>query len=464
MGATSAAKMLSAENQLVSSVPSSVSLKEPQLSNPTRIGVGLLGLGVVGSGVAQVLREAAERIEAAVGCPVVLEGALVRDPARYRDHEVPAGLITTDAGSILNNPKVDVVVEAMGGQQPALDYIFEAMSQGKHVATANKEVMARHGPEVLAHADGQGVHVRFEASVAGGTPIIGPLLRDLAANDFVAINGIINGTTNYILTKMANEGVDFADALQEAQELGYAEPDPTNDVEGVDAAYKLAILSTLAFRSRVRDTDVYREGISKLKARDFQYARELGYNIKLLAMARKDDGYVQARVHPVFVPSEAPLAKVDGVLNAIEVETDLAGRVLFQGRGAGALPTASALVADLIDITRDVVGGVLQTTSPKLDANLAVRPMPGLETKYYLRMDVIDRAGVLARIATVLGDLDISIDSVIQKGADEQAHTAELVITTHRAAEAAMQNAVRLLEGLEVVREVGNVVRVEDWE
>lgn len=433
------------------------------MSNPTKIGVGLLGLGVVGSGVAQVLREAAERIEAAIGRPVVLEGVLVQDRAKYRDHPVSSALIATEAGEILNNPNVDIVVEVIGGQQPALDYILEAMTLGKHVATANKEVMARHGPDVLAHAREKGVHVRFEASVASGTPIIGPLLRDLTANEFVAINGIINGTTNYILTKMAREGVDFADALREAQELGYAEADPTNDIEGVDAAYKLAILSTLAFQSRVRDTDVYKEGIGRLKARDFQYANELGYNIKLLAMARKDDGYVQARVHPVFVPSDVPLAKVDGVLNAIEIETDLAGRVLFHGRGAGSLPTASALVADVIDIARSVVGGVPPTIPTRLDSNLPVRPMLDLETKYYLRIDVVDRAGVLAQIATVLGDLQISIDSVIQQGTDEEAKTAELVITTHRAGEAAMQDAIRLLEELEVVREVGNVVRVEEW-
>ena len=427
------------------------------------IGIGMLGLGVVGSGVARVLSEKSAQLAGMVGCPVSLKGALVRDAAKPRPFQVPHGLLTEDIEAILNNPEVDIVVEVMGGQDPALDYILRSISLGKHLATANKEVMARHGPDILAMARKKGVHVQFEASVAGGTPIIAPLLRDLVANDVVAVRGIVNGTTNYILTKMANDGVDFGAALAEAQALGYAEADPASDVEGTDAAYKLAILSTLAFRTRVMDTDVYREGITRLRERDFLYARELGYAIKLLAMASKQDGYLQVRVHPVFVPANVLIAKVDGVLNAVEIEADLAGRVLFHGSGAGSLPTASAVVADIVDISRKIVGDVRPPASPKLDEGLAVRPMSELESKYYLRMNVADRPGVLAQISKVLGDMGISISSVIQKETDDLGQRAELVLMTHRAREASMQQALELLQNLDVVQDIGNMVRVEEW-
>ena len=428
------------------------------------IGIGMLGMGIVGTGVAQVLIEKSDYLAGLVGLPISLEGILVRDQSKPRQYEVPSGLFSTDVDAVLNNPNVDVVVEVMGGREPALDYILKSISLGKHVATANKEVMARHGPEILTKAREQGVHVMFEASVAGGTPIIGPLRRDLVANDVVAIHGIINGTTNYILSRMAEGGVEFDDALSEAQKLGYAEADPANDVEGTDAAYKLAILATLAFGARVKDTDVHREGITRLMARDFLYAGELGYAIKLMAMARKENGHLQLRVHPVFVPSDVLIAKVDGVLNAVEIETDLAGRVLFHGRGAGSLPTTSALVADVVNISRNIVGNLRSPTALPLDDSLAIRPMLELETKYYLRVIVADRPGVLAQIATVLGDLDISIDSVLQKGTDETARSAELVLMTHRAREDAMQRALGLLGELPVVHEVGNMVRVEEWD
>lgn len=397
------------------------------------------------------------------GCSISLRKALVRDLAKDRSFELPRRLLTDNVADILDDPEVDIVVEVMGGHDPAFDCILKAVSLGKHVVTANKEVMAQHGPDILTMARKKGVQVLFEASVAGGTPIIAPLLRDLVANEIVGVRAIINGTTNYILTRMAQEGVDFSDALAEAQELGYAESDPTNDVEGVDAAYKLAILSTLCFRARVKDTDVFREGITRLTARDFQYARELGYTIKLLAIADKKGGAVQARVHPALVPSDVMIAKVDGVLNAIEVDTDLAGRVLFHGAGAGAMPTTSAVVADIVDIARNLAGNVVPPSPISLDETVAIRPMRELETKYYLRLNVADRPGVFAEIAKALGDLSISIASVIQKEADEAAQRAEIVLMTHRAKEAAIQEALRLLDGLDVVNEVGNLVRVEEW-
>ena len=433
------------------------------MSEPS-IGIGLLGGGVVGIGVARVLIDKGETLGELVGRPLSLEGVLVRDAAKRRPNGPPAGLLTTEAGDILDNPRVDVVVEVMGGQQPALDYLLRSISAGKHVVTANKEVMARHGPDLLARALDRGVRVLFEASVAGGTPIIAPLTRDLAANEVAAIRAIINGTTNYILTRMAQQGVDFDAALAEAQELGYAEADPTSDIEGRDAAYKLAVLSTLSFRARVRDTDVHQEGISRLTARDFLYAGELGYAIKLLAIAGKEGGAVQARVHPAFVPQNVMIAKVDGVLNAVEIETDLAGRVLFHGRGAGSMPTASAVVADIIDAARSLAGETAPPLALNLSEDVRIRPMSELETKYYLRLSVADRPGVLAQIAGVLGLLDISIASVIQKEADEVAQTAEIVLMTHRAREASMQLALRMLEDLEVVAAVGNMVRVEEWD
>ena len=437
--------------------------KEEQLMKES-VGIGLLGMGVVGGGVASVLGDKSALLAKLAGAPLKLQGALVRDLSRQRAASLPDGALTTHADDILNNPDVDIVVEVMGGEQPALDYILKSISLGKHVVTANKEVMAKHGAKILTYARKHGVQVLFEASVAGGTPIIAPLLRDLVANEVVSINGIINGTTNYILTKMAQEGQDFGVALAAAQELGYAESDPTNDVEGIDAAYKLAILSTLAFRARVSDADVYSEGITHLTAQDFRYASELGYAIKLLAIASKTDGAVHVRVHPAMVRSDVMLAKVDGVLNAIEVQTDLAGRVLFHGRGAGDMPTTSAILADVMDIARNIVSGIEAPPLPSLTADVHISPMDALETKYYMRMNVVERPGVFAQILKVLGDLDISIASAIQKETDDDARRAEIVLMTHRAKEASVQSALKAIDKLQVVNEIGSLIRVEEWD
>ena len=428
------------------------------------VGIGLLGMGVVGGGVASVIADKSAQLTKMIGAPVKLHGALVRDLSRQRAATLPDGALTASAADILNNPSVDIVVEVMGGEQPALDYILKSISLGKHVVTANKEVMAKHGAKILTQARERGAQVLFEASVAGGTPIIAPLLRDLVANEVVSINGIINGTTNYILTKMAQEGQDFGVALAAAQDLGYAEADPTNDIEGIDAAYKLAVLSTLAFRARVTDVDVYSEGITHLTAQDFRYASELGYAIKLLAIASKTDGAVHARVHPAMVPSDVMLAKVDGVLNAIEVQTDLAGRVLFHGRGAGDMPTTSAVLADVVHIARNLVSEVEAPPLPALNADVRINPINELETKYYMRMNVVERPGVFAQILKVLGDLDISIASAIQKETDDAARRAEIVLMTHRAKEKSVQNALKAIDKLEVVNEIGSLIRVEEWD
>lgn len=426
------------------------------------IGVGLLGVGTVGGGVAAILHEREADYTRRVGRPLRLRGLLVRDPAKPRAEGIDRALITTDPLAILDDPEVQIVIEVMGGEHPALEYITQAIERGLHVVTANKEVMAKHGPELLALAQRHGVVLMYEASVGGGIPLIAPLKRDLLANELIDLRAIINGTTNYILTRMSREGLDFDVALKAAQDLGYAEADPTNDIEAFDAAYKLAILASLAFRSEVRPDQVYREGITKLTARDFRYAEQLGYAIKLLATGRRRDGGIEVRVHPAFIPLAAPLAKVDGVFNAVQLEGDLLGTVLFQGRGAGSMPTTSAVVADLIDVARAIARDAAEPFPWVQDAPCRVLPMDSVRTRYYLRVLVIDRAGVLSQITRVLGDTyGISIASIIQKETDDAAQTAELVIMTHEAAESALQQALADLAALDVVARVGSVVRVE---
>ena len=422
--------------------------------------VALLGAGTVGGGVARVLIEKRDFFARQLGRPLVLAGILVRDPTKQRPDIDPA-LLTTDAFRLLDDPEVDIVVELLGVEQPALDYVVRALSAGKYVVTANKQIMAKHGPRLLALAREHGVDLLFEASVGSGIPLIAPLKRDLLANRITAVSAIINGTTNYILTAMSREGADFADALRRAQELGYAEPDPANDVEGEDARYKLAILASLAFHAPVRPDDIHREGITRLTANDFRYAAELGYAIKLLALARWQDGGVLARVHPALIPADAPLAKVDGVLNAIQVEGDLIGRVNFQGPGAGSLPTTSAVIADVLDAAQSVIGGRREVHADE-EAPSRIVPMSELVTRYYIRLTVADRPSVLAQIAARLGEAEISIASVIQKETHFHAQTAELVIMTHEAREASMQSALEAVGRLAVVQEIGNFLRVEE--
>ncbi|OGO43862.1 MAG: homoserine dehydrogenase [Chloroflexi bacterium RBG_16_60_22] len=430
------------------------------------IGVGVIGLGVVAGQVARVLTERAGDLAEKVGCPLVLRKikALPADLSRPLARELPARLFTTDDDSFFNEPGIDIVVEAIGGERPALDYLKRAISGGKHAVTSNKEVIAKHGLELLALAREHGVGLQYEASVGGGIPLIAPLKHDLVANKISGIFAIINGTTNYILTRMSREGIDFASALKRAQELGYAEANPENDVEGIDASYKLAILASLAFRSRVRPQDIYREGISRLTSRDFRYARDLGFSIKLLAIAKESGGAIEARVHPVFLPEKSFLAKVDGVYNAVQVETDLAGKVLFMGQGAGPLPTSSAVIADVVASARKIVLGIGSVSVWKAVAGKRIRPMDEIETQYYIRMSAADRPGVLARIATVFGDNEISIASAIQPESDDVTQTAELVIMTHPAREKDVQQALRELDKLDVVREISNFIRVEEIE
>jgi homoserine dehydrogenase len=427
------------------------------------IGVGLMGFGVVGGGVARVLTSKAGVLAEQVGCPLVLKRVKVleADLARPLAKELGLGLFTTDADEFFNEPDIDIIIEAMGGETPALDYLKRAITGGKHVVTSNKEVIAKHGAELFALAQQHGVGVHYEASAGGGIPLISPFQHDLVANRISGIYAIINGTTNYILTRMAKDGMDFPSALKKAQELGYAEADPKNDIEGIDATYKLAILASLAFHHQISPKDIHCEGISRMDSRDFKYAGELGYAIKLLAIGKQLDNLIEVRVHPVFIPEESLLAKVDGVYNGILVEGDLVGRVLFYGEGAGALPTSSAVVADVVSAAQDIVTGAGSRARWRLEPGKKIKPMAELETRYYLRLNVTDQPGVLAQVAKVLGEHQISISSVIQKAADSVSQTAEIVIMTHPAKEAAMQQALGELVHMPVVKEISNFIRVE---
>ena len=434
---------------------------------PDEINIGLMGLGVVGTGVAAHILGKASFLAAVTGRNVNLKKVLVRDITRARDINLPSGLLTTNAEDILADPEIHIVVEVIGGTDPVENHLKQALAAGKHIVTANKEVMAKSGPELLALARKNSANILFEASVGGGIPIVGCLMNELAANDIRSIRTIINGTTNYILTRMANERTSFDQALGEAQGLGYAEADPTNDIEGIDAAYKLTILASLAYRQPFQSADVYCEGISRLEPQDFRYAQELGYAIKSLAIANLDDGAVQLRVYPALVPSEHMLAKVDGVYNAVEVDGSLCGQVLFHGMGAGREPTTSAVVGDLIEVVRKMgsqsrSSGSQEWAGPGNGAALTVRPIGDLQARYYIRLDVADNPGVLAQIAQVLGDGEISIAAVLQRDTDAEAGSAEIVITTHPAKEASMQNALQIMAGLSQVRRVSNVIRIEE--
>ncbi|MEE3247848.1 MAG: homoserine dehydrogenase [Chloroflexota bacterium] len=435
--------------------------------SPTVINVGLMGLGVVGTGVAAKLLGSSSSLAEVTGRKINLKKVLVRDLSRTRDIQLPADVLTTNAKDILADPDIHILVEVMGGTDPAESYLRQGLSSGKHVVTANKEVMAKSGFELMALARDNGVNLLFEASVGGGIPIVGCMMNELAANDIRSIRSIINGTTNYILTRMAHERTSFQQALLEAQELGYAEADPTNDVEGIDAAYKLIILASLGYRQSFQPADVYCEGISKLEPQDFRYADELGYAIKFLAIANLDAAAVQLRVYPAFVSAEHMLAKVDGVYNAVEVDGSLCGPVLFHGMGAGREPTTSAVIGDLIEVVRKTgnltqSGYVQAIVDAKNGPLLKVRPIGDLQVRYYIRLEVADTPGVLAQIAQVLGDGQISIAVVLQRDTNPETQIAEIVITTHPAQEASVQKALEALAVLPQVNRVSNTIRIEE--
>ena len=430
---------------------------------PDITGIGLLGAGVVGSQVARVILDPDESTNHSLS----LNGVLVRDSSRQRDG-VPQSLITSDPEHVLGDQSNQIVVEVMGGEEPARSYMAAALNAGKHVVTANKEALAKHGDELLSLASDNGVTLSFEASVGGGIPVLAVIQDSLSANRIESIRAIINGTTNYILSSMEESGTSFEDALAEAQDLGYAEADPTADVDAHDAVYKLSILARLAFGASVHPDEIYREGIRQIGAKDLRYAGALGFTIKLLAIARTGDDGVRCRVHPALVPVEVPMAKVNGVMNAVELNGDLLGPLWLQGRGAGAGPTASAVMGDVLRIAQGLLLGGPAT--PRTDVSETPASMPDavgmddLHVRYYVRLSVLDRFGVLAKIANVFGEGQISIASVLQFDSDDERGLADLVIMTHPAREANMQEAATLLRQLDVVESLENLIRVEDYE
>ncbi|KYZ77459.1 homoserine dehydrogenase [Anaerosporomusa subterranea] len=422
------------------------------------IQVGLLGMGTVGTGVLKLLQKNGASIEQRVGAQIVIKKVLVRDLSKSRPLPVDA-IMTTVVEDILDDPDIQIVVEVMGGEHPALEYMLKAMQNGKHVVTANKDIVAKYGRELFETAEKNQVDFQFEASVAGGIPIIRPLKQCLAANRIQEVMGIVNGTTNYMLTKMTRDKSDFASVLAEAQAKGYAEADPTADVGGWDAARKIAILASIAFNTRITLDDVYVEGITAISPQDIEYAGELGYCIKLLAIAKETPRGIDVRVHPAFLPLSHPLAPVQDVFNAIFVSGDAVGDTMFYGRGAGEMPTASAVSADIIDVARDICHNVASRILCTCFDEKPVCPVRYTETPYYVRLLVEDRPGALAAIAGAFGAQQVSLHFVIQKR--KVGDCAELVLITSRVPDADLRLAINTLRGMSVVREVQNVIRVE---
>ena len=435
------------------------------------IQVGLLGIGVVGSGTFNVLQRNQNEIERRAGRGIEITMVADLDTARARAAVGPNVTVVNDARAVIANPDIDIVIELIGGYGIAKTLVLEAIAAGKHVVTANKALLAVHGTEIFAAASAKGVMVAFEAAVAGGIPIIKALREGLTANRIEWIAGIINGTTNFILSEMRSKGLDFDVVLKEAQRLGYAEADPTFDIEGVDAAHKATIMSAIAFGIPVQFDKAYIEGITKLSSQDIKYAEQLGYRIKLLGIAKRRAEGIELRVHPSLVPSKRLIANVEGAMNAVMVQGDAVGTTLYYGKGAGSEPTASAVIADLVDITRLHTADAAQRVphlafQPDSMSDLRILPMADVVTSYYLRLRVADQTGVLAKVTGILADADISIDAVLQREADEvsgeEANQTDLIILTHDCAEARMDAALVRMQALPTVLQA--IVRIRKEE
>jgi homoserine dehydrogenase len=423
--------------------------------------VGLIGLGTVGSGVVEILRRHRADFARRAGVDIELARFADRSEERFTALGLDPAACTTDAFEITADPNVDVVIELIGGTGVARDVVLSALNAGKAVVTANKALMATSGEEVMEAAENHGVDIRFEASVGGGIPIIEPLKHSLTSNEISTVMGIVNGTTNYMLTRMSEDGLDYASALAEAQERGFAEADPTADVDGYDAAAKIAILASIAFNSRVTLDQVSAEGIRSISPVDIEYAREIGCAIKLLAIARRSEDGVDIRVHPTMIPTSHPLAAVNGVYNAIYVIGDAVGETMFFGEGAGSLPAASAVVGDLVEVARNLQTGCGPLVGCTCTEHHPVRDIAQLRTRYYIRLIVADKPGVLAATAKVFGDHGVSLASVIQRS-EEGGATAELVYVTHTALEADVRAALGEISGNDAVLESAALIRVED--
>ena len=431
-----------------------------------QINVGIIGLGTVGTGALRILRENAEVIERRVGIPVQVTKVAVRDVTRDRGIAIPDGLLTTDPSRIIEDPEIDIVVELIGGYQPAKELILAAIARGKHVVTANKALLAEHGIEIHEAARRTGVSIGFEGSVGGGIPVIKALKEALAANRILSIYGIINGTSNYILTKMTEEDRSFADVLAEAQRAGYAEADPTFDVGGIDTTHKLAILVNLAFGAHLNLKEIYTEGITSISPLDIDFGKVLGYKLKLLAIAKMHEGgKAEARVHPTMVPDEYPIAKVGGVYNAIQIVGNACGDIMLYGRGAGSMPTGSAVVGDIMDIARQILiepSRKLPAAEPGDSGASAVvlQSMDSITSLYYFRFMALDQPGVLSQISGILGRHRISIAQMIQRGRKEGG-SVPLVIMTHKALERDIQKALVEIKALSCITEEPILIRVE---
>lgn len=429
------------------------------------INIGIIGFGTVGTGTARILIENKDVITQRTGFDINLKRIADLDIQRDRGIKLLKNTLTTNAENILEDPEIDIVVELIGGIKPAKDFILKAIRNKKHVVTANKALLAKEGNEIFAEAKKYGVEIGFEASVAGGIPIIKVIREGLIANRILAVYGIINGTSNYILTKMTDEGIEFSGALKEAQRLGYAESDPTFDIEGIDSAHKLAILASIAYGIPLSFDKIHVEGITKITAEDIMFASELGYKIKLLAIAKANDGSIELRVHPTMIPKDYLISKVDGVFNAIYVQGDAVGDTLYYGRGAGDMPTGSAVVSDIVDIAGNIkrnAVGKFSVISVK-ESGLRIKKMDDIETMYYFRFTAYDKPGVLSKISGVLGNCNISIESVIQKGRSA-GDAVPLIVLAHKAKEKDVVRAVAEIDKLPVVADKTLYVRVEGKE
>jgi homoserine dehydrogenase len=430
------------------------------------INIGLLGFGTIGAGVVKLLATNGLLVEEKLGARLRLKKVVDLDIVTDRGVQLDPGILTTDVTQVLDDPEISVVIELIGGYEPARTFVLRAIAGGKHIVTANKALLAVHGEEIYAAAAAKGVEVLYEAAVGGGIPVLSAIKGNMAANNFSTVLGIVNGTCNYILTKMSQDGADFAEVLKKAQQLGYAEADPTFDVEGIDTAHKLSLLLSLCFGTWVDLKDIYTEGISSISPIDVNFAREFGYKIKLLAIGKRTGDCIEARVHPTMIPKDYPLADVNGVFNAIRLAGDFVGPVMFYGRGAGMDATASAIVGDVIDVARNMLAGISRRCAPLgyLDnrvRRLPIKPMGDTISKYFIRFSVVDQPGVLAKIAGVLGAYSISIESMVQS-ARSASETVPIVIMTHEAREVDIMKALAEIDSYDITKEKSNLIRIED--
>lgn len=419
--------------------------------------IALLGMGTVGGGVYEIIEKQKEEMPFKIGAALEVVKVLVRNKAKYADR-IPAEKLTDVWEDVIGDDSIDIVVEVMGGIEPARTYIKAALEKGKHVVTANKDLMAMHGHELLELAGEHHCDLLFEAAVAGGIPIIRPLKQCLAGNNITEIMGIINGTTNFILTKMKEDGMDFGEALQLATDLGYAEADPTADIEGYDAGRKLAIMASIAFHTSVTFDDVFTEGITKITAKDMRYAKEMGCSIKLLGIAKNTETGIEVKVHPTMIPENHPLAAVNDSFNAVFVHGDAVDDAMFYGRGAGALPTGSAVVGDIMDVARNMLFRCNGRIGCSCYKNLPIKQIGDTTSRYYIRMRLEDRAGTLAAMAGVFAENDASIAILLQKETIE--NDAEIVVVTHEVAEKKFMDAIKKFSSMEMVKEISSIIRV----